>query len=141
MSPIEFQAEDRQELPPLQILVVEDDQARRDILVRELLLDGHFVESARNGIVALQKIDARNYDVVVTDRSMSAMNDELLADEIKRRQPLIGIVFLIGARDTESDADSHNSINVILGKPLTPDRLRVSLVKARNAARSVRAST
>ena len=141
MSAIEFQAADRPELPPLQILVVEDDEARRDVLVRQLLLDGHFVESARNGIVALQKIDARNYDVVVTDRSISAMNDELLADEIKKRQSIVGIVFLIGAGDADSDSDSHESIDVVLGRSLTRDRLRASLVKARNAARPVKAST
>ena len=137
MSAIEFKAADRDELQPLQILVVEDDKGRRDVLVRQLLFDGHFVESARNGIVALQKIDARNYDVVITDRSESAMNDELLADEIKKRQPIVGIVFLLEAGDVESNADSHNSIDVVLGKPLTQDRLRASLAKARPAARSV----
>jgi len=65
------------------------------------------------------------------------MNPELLADEIKKRQPIVGIVFLVGPRDVESDADSHNSIDVVLGKPLTQDGLRGSLVRARNAARSL----
>ena len=76
MSVIEFKAADRDELQPLQILVVEDDKGRRDVLVRQLLFDGHFVESARNGIVALQKIDARNYDVVITDHRPFRVGNE-----------------------------------------------------------------
>src|SRR5262249_11211925 len=45
------------------ILVVDDAPEVTDILVQMLTLDGHEVETAANGIVALHKLQQRDYDL------------------------------------------------------------------------------
>ncbi|MEX1253275.1 MAG: ATP-binding protein [Dehalococcoidia bacterium] len=56
------------------ILVVDDEQSIQRLLGSILQMDGHVVDTARNGREALDFIAQRRYDVIITDIKMPDMN-------------------------------------------------------------------
>jgi signal transduction histidine kinase/CheY-like chemotaxis protein len=62
------------DLPPLDILIVEDTPANQAVLGGLLRRLGHRVEIAENGLQALQMIEARDYSLVFMDVQMPVMD-------------------------------------------------------------------
>ena len=56
------------------ILVVDDEESIQRLLGSILQMDGHQVDTARNGLEALEYISRRRYDVVITDIKMPDMD-------------------------------------------------------------------
>jgi len=56
------------------ILVVEDDPAIREFLIRALTGAGYLASGAENGCAALEKIADQRPDLIVTDANMPVMN-------------------------------------------------------------------
>jgi CheY-like chemotaxis protein len=67
----------------ISILVVEDDDAVRELICEILNEDGHHVEAACNGRKGLELFTSRNFDMVFTDLIMPEMSGWQLAEEIK----------------------------------------------------------
>nr|MBF0222306.1 response regulator [Desulfobulbaceae bacterium] len=61
-------------LPPLDILLVEDNQFNRDLAQIVLAKEGHTVICAKNGIEALEKLTEGNYDVILMDIQMPELD-------------------------------------------------------------------
>ncbi|QQS49151.1 MAG: response regulator [Acidobacteriota bacterium] len=88
---------DRLAMMPMQggtVLVVDEDEINRDLLVRQLERDGHSVTAVSSGIEALQSLQSRNFDLVLLDLMMKGMNglavlDWVNADENIRDIPVI----------------------------------------------------
>jgi two-component system, OmpR family, response regulator len=129
-----FALRDQAAVTPLELLVVDDDTALRNLLVHQLLLNEHSVDSATDGMVALQKLANKTYDVVITDQTMPGMTGKDLAGAIKDRAPKTGVVLLSGLDPIDLDAGSCADVDVILGKPLTRDALVRALAEARSSA-------
>lgn len=66
-----------------QILLVEDDALYSKILSYILENNGYDVECATNGLQAMQMVDDKNYDLVVTDILMPFANGLELLSKIK----------------------------------------------------------
>jgi CheY-like chemotaxis protein len=81
------------------VLVVDDEPWIAEVLARMLEDEGHEVETAPNGSLALAKILENNYDLVVCDVHMPELNGLGLYDEVKRLRPdlLPRIVFMTGS--------------------------------------------
>jgi diguanylate cyclase (GGDEF)-like protein/PAS domain S-box-containing protein len=76
------------------LLVVDDDEASRELLARRLQRAGHEVEMASSGEEALGKVAAGAYDLVLLDRSMPRMSgvevlNTLRASATTARLPVI----------------------------------------------------
>ena len=102
------------------ILIVEDEPTVAQMLADVLEADGHEVEVAANGILALEKIEARPYDLIISDLRMPGLDGVGLYREIKRRQPtlLSRFVFVSGtADDPEYRRFLAESAVPILAKP------------------------
>ncbi len=56
------------------ILIVEDEESLRDVLSQHLAMAGHSCDGAENGEVGLKRVQAREYDVVLSDITMPRMN-------------------------------------------------------------------
>ena len=65
---------------PRSILVVDDEETIQRLLGSILELDGHQVETARNGVEALELLKRHRYDVVITDIKMPDMDGRELYD-------------------------------------------------------------
>lgn len=68
------------------ILVVEDTASEQDLIISYLVEGGYSVISATNGQEALQKIEAKRPDVVVTDLVMPGMSGLELCRSLKKNQ-------------------------------------------------------
>lgn len=109
------------------ILVVDDTEANRDILVRRLQREGHRAETAENGRVALALLEQEAFDLVLLDVMMPVMDgfellEHLKADEALKHLPVIMISALNDsenmARGIAMGADDY------LPKPFNRDILK-----------------
>lgn len=90
---------------PLRFLVVDDFSTMRRI-VRNLLKESGYAEAdeAEDGVVALQKLRATNFDFVVTDINMPNMNGFQLLAECKKDEKLKHIpVLMVTAEARKED--------------------------------------
>src|SRR4030095_7047220 len=89
---------------------------------------GHSVITAASGREALDLFQRENIDVVVSDLGMPGMTGLVLAEELKR-QRAVPVILLTGWAD-ELDPTQTPSIDVVIAKPLTRDRLLAALARA-----------
>jgi DNA-binding response OmpR family regulator len=78
------------------ILVVDDEAAIRNFLVRVLLLSGYEVQSASDGREALDQLESAAYDVLVTDIKMDRLDGVELLRTAKERYPDLAVILLTG---------------------------------------------
>ena len=112
----------------LSVLIVEDELALRESF--QFLLQSLFaeVDTAEDGQEALNKMDERDYDIVLTDLSMPRMSGLRLVDTIRKKSQS-QIVVAISAHDDEEFSEALAPYNVkLLTKPLEIDELFETLV-------------
>lgn len=76
------------------ILIVDDEARIRDIIKTYLEFDSFEVEEAENGKVALDFIEANEYDCVVLDVMMPVMDGFKALQMIRERKPLLPVLML-----------------------------------------------
>ena len=69
------------------VLIVDDENSISDVLLNLLKNNGYLVETARNGKLALEKIQIKNFDVIVCDVKMPVMSGIQLYEILKERKP------------------------------------------------------
>jgi PAS domain S-box-containing protein len=110
------------------VLVVDDDDRVRDVLVGMLKLAGHRADHASNGREALLRLEHESFDLVFTDLSMPDVDGWALAEEIRRRWPQLKIVMVTGyAVQSEKDLRRHRLVNDIISKPIRFDDINATL--------------
>jgi PAS domain S-box-containing protein len=98
--------ESPQGLPPLSILLVDDEQLVR-VATAEMLRElGHAVIEATSGADALTKLARGDFDVVVTDYSMPRMNGAELALRIRESRPDMPLLLVTGYSGPAQEASS-----------------------------------
>jgi len=80
------------------ILVVDDEPAIARALAQVLRRDGHTVDTAANGRLALAKVDAHAYDLVLCDLRMPDLDGPGFYQALQQYHPhlLPRIIFLTG---------------------------------------------
>ncbi|HET9314270.1 MAG TPA: response regulator [Vicinamibacteria bacterium] len=83
---------------PKRILVVDDERDVAMLLADLLQADGHEVETAANGAVALEMLARRPYDAILSDTKMPVMDGQGFFSQLERRHPALcrRIAFLTG---------------------------------------------
>lgn len=74
----------------LNILLVEDDLINQLVAVEMLKLEGHEVDIANNGRIALNKVEDKKYDLILMDIQMPEMGGVETTKEIRRREMIDG---------------------------------------------------
>ena len=85
------------------VLVVDDDDYMRIALKESLTKAGYGVSVADNGAKAVEEIDKRIFDLVITDVKMPRLNGIDLLTHVKKKMPFLPII-LITAYGTVQDA-------------------------------------
>lgn len=113
-------------VPPLTVLLVEDDALIR-INTAEMLTElGHQVLEAGTACEALTALQRGGIDLLVTDLGLPDMNGHELAGKARALLPEIGIVYATG--DTSVPDDIPGA--VMLGKPYDEGTLKAAVLKA-----------
>jgi DNA-binding response OmpR family regulator len=107
----------------LKILVVDDEPAQRDTLCRGIRLMGHRCLPAADCREALEQLDARPPDVLVTDMTMPGESGLLLITRARQRRPDLPVIIISGLL-SNSDLDAARDMGIpVLQKPFNPDQL------------------
>ena len=117
----------------LKILVVDDDPVTRTLLTKRLIREEYAVETAENGILAIEKIAQQFYDVVLTDLMMPGGVDGIGVLEEAKRVHIKTEVILITAHaslDNAIEAMKKGAADY-LQKPINMDELLLRLDKLR----------
>jgi PAS domain S-box-containing protein len=114
---------------PLRILVVDDQPVQCELLAHTLQRDWHTVDVAGNGREALQLLERREFDLVITDKVMPEMNGDQLAAAIKSREPETQIILLTGYGDSEEGEHQSEFIDLVVGKPASLADLRAAIAR------------
>ena len=108
------------------ILVVEDEDSVRTIVMRTLQTEGYEVLGAREGGEALRELEEVGgaVNLVLTDIVMPGMGGRQLAAELSRRYRQIPIVWMSGhARESEQQRGELSQDEPFLQKPVSADVL------------------
>jgi len=109
------------------ILVVDDELAIIDILYQVLRLDGHRVDTALNGTVALRKIEKEQYDVIISDLRMPGMGGRELYEKVREMNLDLSRRMIFSTGDVvnvETREFLEKSGNSYLQKPFDMDAIR-----------------
>jgi signal transduction histidine kinase/ActR/RegA family two-component response regulator len=113
------------------VLLVEDEEAVRELAGEFLRSSGYRVIAGKDGLDALEKVEQETgtIDALVTDVVMPRMRGTELAQRLKRAQPRVKIVYMSGYLEHNSDegfvADAAH-----LQKPFSRDSLLKKLREA-----------
>jgi len=111
-----------------QILVVDDEEIARTNLEYILRKEGHQVTTAANGLEALEKVKAQEFDVVLTDLKMEKMDGIQLLESVKQIAPHTEIVMVTGYATVSSAVDAlKKGAAHYLSKPIKLDELRATV--------------
>ena len=110
------------------ILVVDDEELARENIRHVLEKLGHEVETATNGLDALQKLDAGEYDLVITDLKMEKMDGMQLLENMKRASSTTDIIMITGYATVDSAVNAlTKGAAYYLAKPFKLDDLRLTV--------------
>ena len=114
------------------ILIVDDDQGQRTVLQTILKREGYTIETAENGLVALEKIEDNLFDVVVSDMRMAQMSGRELLHEIKRRDPDLPVLIVTAYAEVNDAVDlvAREGAFYYLQKPVQIDALKKEIRRA-----------
>lgn len=112
---------------PLKILYAEDMPELREVACVSLERDGHSIDCAEDGSVALEKISGNltAYDLVITDHHMPRMNGMELVRHL-RALSFPGKIMIFSSELSREVNGAYRALNVdgILNKPVFPSALR-----------------
>ncbi|MCH8048058.1 MAG: response regulator [Planctomycetes bacterium] len=112
------------------ILVVEDNQANRELLARRLTSEGHTVVTAENGRIGLREVAAKDFDLVLLDIVMPEVDGLQVLERLKADERLRDIpVIMISALDEVASAVRCIATGAedYLSKPFDPVLLRARI--------------
>ncbi|HSY49930.1 MAG TPA: response regulator [Thermoanaerobaculia bacterium] len=99
-------------MKPLNILIVDDQPINLKLLKAQLEAEGHAVLEAANGAEALAVLDRREVDVIVSDILMPVMDGYRLCYEVRRREGLRELPFIIYTSSYVSPSDEKLSLDL-----------------------------
>lgn len=113
---------------PLSVLVVDDEPIARENMAYALGKDGHKVQQAENGNVALALLDDYEFDVVISDLKMAGMDGMQLLEAFHEISPRTTFFVVTGYATVDSavSAMQKGAANYI-SKPLNLEKLRQSV--------------
>jgi len=112
------------------ILVVDDEEVLRGLLADILTCDGHQVDTACDGLEALDWLDQHHYDAVFTDLLMPGLDGPRLYEAVQKRQgeDPPRVIFMTGNAALSADF-LRDTREPVLEKPFSLDAAR-GVVKA-----------
>ena len=109
---------------PQKILIVDDNENNRFLLVGLLQPLGFIVEEAENGAIALEIAKTFQPDAILTDLAMPVMNGKEMIAKIKQQSQLKNIpIFIISANSQTIVQPAEIDCDGFLSKPLDLEKL------------------
>src|SRR5688572_19273305 len=130
------------------ILIVDDQEIMRDPLVATLAAEKHEVAGVGDGAVALSRLEAERFDLMITDLRMPRMDGIALLEEARKLRPDMPVVLMTahasvptavdamkkGAYDYIQKPFDAEEIRLLVERTLEHSRLRLENAALRSMA-------
>jgi CheY-like chemotaxis protein len=122
------QPEKRPTLPPMNILIVEDNTMNQKLILRIMKIVGEEADIANNGVEALNAVLKKKYDIVFMDVQMPEMDGyeatrRIRSDVSQAHQPVI-IAMTANALQGDSDKCIEVGMNDYMSKPVLIEEVK-----------------
>lgn len=105
------------DVPPLRILLAEDDEAMRAYLARALENAGYDVIAVDRGTAALPLLESEHFDLLLSDIVMPEMDGIELAQRCNEMSPQTKVMFITGFAAVTLKASREQPRAKVLSKP------------------------
>ena len=113
------------------ILIVDDEEGLRRLLVRVLAKGGHEAIAVASGAEALRQVAAEPFDLVITDIKMPEMDGLELLRQLKEYDPALPVIVMTAYGTVESAVEALRAgAYDYLAKPFEIDELKLTVAKA-----------
>jgi DNA-binding NtrC family response regulator len=109
------------------ILIVEDESIIRNSICEMLRKKGYEVEEASDGAQAVELIDRRRFDLVISDFLMPKLNGAKLVEHLRSIAPRTPVILLTGFLSRQA-AEALLPLTEFVEKPVSLDVL-VSMIE------------
>ena len=124
-------------VPGARILIVDDDAAIRELGAAILVLEGYQVEVAEDGAEALERLAAKKFDLVFTDREMPILDGETMVLALRSAGVRIPVIMISGSlAPSPLYAKVAREISFALPKPIRAAEMLAAIYAALRPARS-----
>jgi NtrC-family two-component system response regulator AlgB len=121
----------------MDILIVDDEKSIRLTTSLALEAEGHYVETAEDGSLALRRIKEENFDLVFLDLRLGDEDGlEILQKNLLLKPQQLVTIFTAHASISNAVKATQLGAFDYLEKPFTPDQLRAILIKAQKALKT-----
>ena len=121
-----------QRVRPLKILLAEDNRVNQLVAIKMLERDGHTVQLAQDGAIAVEAIQREEFDVILMDIQMPVLDGIHATQQIRsmeagklRRTPIIALS--AGVLQEERIRCLSSGMDEFLSKPISQEQLRDAL--------------
>lgn len=113
------------------ILVVDDEQAVRDLLSKTLTMADYDVDTADDGPSAIERLRAVAYDLLITDLKMPGMDGLAVIREARKLAPDLRVIIITGYSTEASAIEAINlGVSGYLTKPFRLPRILAAAARA-----------
>jgi DNA-binding response OmpR family regulator len=106
------------------ILCVDDNPDLRRTLLQQFENEDFVVDTAEDGVSALEKLKASGYDIILLDVKMPKMNGMAVLQEMKKIGRLTNVIMLTGIDDTQTALECVKlGARDFIQKPYDPEEL------------------
>jgi len=115
------------------ILIAEDDDAIRELVMRALDEDGHDLTGAADGAEALDVLsrDDGEFDLLLTDVKMPVLDGIALALAAGRDHPDVAIMLMTGYADQRERAHGLDAlVHDVINKPFSVEQIKGAVREA-----------
>ena len=102
------------------VLIAEDDTAVREFVRRALVHGGHHVQTAHDGLDALEVLGDSEFDLLITDIVMPGLDGIALALKVAKEWPQMAILMMTGfAAERQRAHNLDELIHQVIAKPFS----------------------
>ncbi len=124
------------------VLIVDDEENTRIGLVKLLCQEGYQTEAVANGFEALEYLDRRMVDLIITDINMPEMNGLIFLRELNQAYPDMKVIMITAYGGVDSYLESINlGAFEYLNKPVKLNDLKTIISRMFSQASPLRGST
>jgi CheY-like chemotaxis protein len=105
------------------LLLVDDDHVVARAIGRVLGRHHHAVEICTSALVAVERVKAERWDLVITDFRMPDLDGLSLASRITAEAPGTPIILMTGSFDVDLERVTACGVVAVIGKPVEPEVL------------------
>jgi DNA-binding NtrC family response regulator len=122
---------------PLEILILDDEPIVGERLKAALEKEGHTVETFVNPFRAVQRLEDKVFDIVVTDIRMDDMDGIEILERVREKDPRTKVIMITGYATLELARESlTKGAFDFIAKPFKLKEMRETIRKATEALQS-----